>query len=76
MLELGGARPKHPAEIPAPAGTMILLDLPDGVGDVADHLDLREIDGIDLGGLVLTWITSVPPCCMKKGGFRSRHGRY
>jgi hypothetical protein len=26
------------------------LHLPDGVGDIADHFDLREIDRIDLGG--------------------------
>ena len=29
----------------------VFLDLPDRVGDVADHLDLREIDRVDLGRL-------------------------
>src|SRR3546814_9501179 len=38
-------------ELPAAVGDDILLDLPDRVGDVADHLDVGEIDGIDLGGL-------------------------
>ena len=37
------------------------------VGDVADHLDLREIDRIDLGVLVETWITSAPPALHEEG---------
>jgi hypothetical protein len=32
-----------------PSANDVFLDLPDGVGDVADHLDLREVDRIDLG---------------------------
>jgi hypothetical protein len=39
----------HLGEVPAGLGQDVFLDLPDGVADVADHLVLREVDGIDLG---------------------------
>ena len=51
VRDFSGAVFEHPLEIPAPLRDDVFLDLPDCVGDVADHLDLREIDRIDLGGL-------------------------
>ena len=40
---------EHPAKVPPPWRDDVVLDLVDRVGDVADHLDMREIDRIDLG---------------------------
>ena len=37
------------AKIPAALGGNVLVDLPDRVSDIADHLNLREIDRVDFG---------------------------
>ena len=46
MLDLGGACLHHFREVPGRLGHDVFLDLPDGVGDVAHHFDLREIDRV------------------------------
>jgi hypothetical protein len=51
VLDLRPARGQHLLEVPGRGGDDVLLDLPDRVGDVADHLDLREIDRVDRGGV-------------------------
>ena len=44
----------HAGEVPATLGLFLhaILHLPDGVADIADDLNLREIDRVDLSGVV------------------------
>src|SRR6476469_7220834 len=44
-------RAQHPVERPGALRYDVFLDLPNRVGDVADHLDLREINGVHFGRL-------------------------
>ena len=48
MCHFGGACLQHEREIPVRLRGDRFLDLPDRVGNIANHLDLREIDRIDL----------------------------
>src|SRR3546814_2194511 len=50
-------------------GNDILLHRPHGIGDVADHLDIREIDGIDLGGFVRHMDHGRPAALHEEGRF-------
>ena len=47
MVALGFATCEHRIERPSGGRDDVFLDLPDGVGDIADDFDLREIDRID-----------------------------
>ena len=38
-------------EIPVALRLEVFVDLPDAIGDVADHFGLWEIDGVDGGGI-------------------------
>ncbi|MCY1284104.1 hypothetical protein D9M70_329980 [compost metagenome] len=47
---VGLADRQQAGEVPVRGVGERLADLPDGVGDVAHHLDLREVHRVDLGG--------------------------